>query len=79
MDEINTLSRLAGRRTPAEHGLDAARVTPGMQEVMLEMILLEVEEMDPPPAPKAEDLALLLASGNPRVRELAIRLAGRLG
>lgn len=75
--ELDVLYRLASRRTPAEHGLDVAGMSRTVLEIMGEMILIEVEEMDPPPAPTVEDLATLMASRNPRVRELALRLAGR--
>jgi hypothetical protein len=75
-DELNVLYRLAGRRTPAEHGLDVATVTPGTREVMLKMILLEVEGMVVREEHTREDLEILLCSSNPRVRMLALRLAG---
>jgi hypothetical protein len=75
-DELNVLYRLAGRRTPGDHGLDLATVTPGTREVMHEMVLLEVEGMVVREAHTREDLELLLRSRNPRVRRLALRLAG---
>lgn len=77
--DINILYRVVGRRTPAEHGLDVAGLSGGMLEIMREMLLVEIEEMAPTPAPTREDLEILLASENPRVRLLAIRLAGRQG
>jgi hypothetical protein len=76
-DELNVLYRLAGRRTPAEHGLDVATVPPGTREVMLEMILIEIEGMAVREEHTQEDWEILLRSCNPRVRMLGLRLAGQ--
>jgi hypothetical protein len=75
--ELETMWRLAGRRTPNEH---AQRLTakfqelrPRVQAVMTEMVLLELEQ-GPAVAPTRADIAVLCASQDARVRLLGLRL-----
>lgn len=76
-EELETMWRLAGRRTPNEH---AQRLTakfqelrPRIQAVMTEMVLLELEQ-GPAVAPTRADIAVLCASQDARVRLLGLRL-----
>ena len=77
--ELEVLWRLAGRRTPGEHAAQlGGRFTdlrPRIAAIMLEMVLLELEQNPPAIPPSRGDLALLLASDDPRIRLLGIRMA----
>ena len=77
--ELETLWRLAGRRTPEEHaaqlGQKFSDLRPRIAAVMLEMVLIELEGNPPAVRPSQGDLALLLASSDPRIRLLGIRMA----
>jgi hypothetical protein len=77
--ELEILWRLAGRRTPGEHavrlGQKFSDLRPRIAAVMLEMVLIELEGNPPAVRPSLSDLALLLASSNPRIRLLGIRMA----
>jgi hypothetical protein len=82
LPEMETLWRLAGRRTPLEHA-EAAGATrfpdlrPRIQAIMLELILAELEQ-GPLVAPTLADIAVLCASQDKRVRLLGVRLLASL-
>lgn len=76
--EMETLWRLAGRRTPLEHAeaVGASRfpdLRPRILAIMMEMVLLELEQ-GPVVAPTRADIAVLCGSEDARVRLLGIRL-----
>ncbi|MBB6070041.1 hypothetical protein [Longimicrobium terrae] len=77
--ELETMWRLAGRRTLREHAerLDSQiqELRPRVLAVMVEMVLLELER-GPEVAPTAADIAVLCASQDTRVRLLGLRLLG---
>ncbi|MBB6070014.1 hypothetical protein HKM21_27080 [Longimicrobium terrae] len=72
--EIEVLFRLAGRQTLSSHAAKLnARIEelrPRIAAIMLEMILLELEQEPPMRPPSSSELAVLLKSGDPRVRLL---------
>ncbi len=77
-EELEVLWRLAGRRSPGEH---AARLNsrfedlrPRILAIMLEMILMELEREEPAVQPTREEIAVLLASTDSRIRLLGVRL-----
>jgi hypothetical protein len=77
--EMETLWKLAGRRTPLEHAaeLGTARfpeLRPRIHEIMMEMILMELEQEPPVVPPSVGDISVLLGSEDARVRLLGVRL-----
>lgn len=79
VQEMETLWKLAGRRTPLEHAAELGTVRfpelrPRIHEIMMEMILVELEQEPAVVPPSVEDVSVLLGSEDPRVRMLGVRL-----